>query len=145
MLFIRDEIIVEIRNSVKEKQIIYDRILSDIKKVHSFYTIKKAHIIVDERIYSSSENEKMTISVDSVSGEEFRKELIKHTLDVYDNWKIEGLYRFIFEERVQDVKKIMQTPVKKRIVQQIFPHIIIGRIFLFLASVFIHRIVRSKR
>ncbi|CAK7074271.1 hypothetical protein [Tissierella sp.] len=91
-----DNISIKIYNAVKEKENIYNTILEDLQKINGFSPIHKIEIDIDEKHVIPKVEDSIKCNSNFIDTEEFKKELIKKSYDIYDNWISEGLYVKIF-------------------------------------------------
>ncbi|MBU5311652.1 hypothetical protein KQI38_06395 [Tissierella carlieri] len=99
-----DNISIKIYNAVKEKENIYNTILEDLQKINGFSPIHKIEIDIDEKNVIPKVEGSIKCNSRFINTEEFKKELIKRSYDIYDNWISEGLYSKIFDVEKKDLE-----------------------------------------
>ncbi len=99
-----DNISIKIYNAVKEKENIYNTILEDLQKINGFSPINNMEIDIDEKYIIPKVEGSIKCNSNFAETEEFRKELIKRSYDIYDNWISEGLYAKIFEVDTKEIE-----------------------------------------
>ncbi|MBU3206790.1 hypothetical protein [Clostridium algidicarnis] len=101
IMYSNDNISVKISNTVKDKENIYSMLLEDLQKINEFSSIHKIEIDIDEKHIIPKIEGTIKCNSNFVNTEEFKKELIKKSYDIYDNWISEGLYARIFKEDME--------------------------------------------
>ncbi|WMM25985.1 hypothetical protein RBU61_04745 [Tissierella sp. MB52-C2] len=97
-----DNISIKISKTVKEKENIYNTILEDLQKINGFSPIHNIEIDIDEKYVIPIVEDSIKCNSSFINTEEFRKELIKRSYDIYDNWISEGLYVKMFEVDIKE-------------------------------------------
>ena len=98
-----DNIKIKIANNVDEKGSVCKAVQKDLQKINDFSPIKNIEIEIS-KIYAVPNTDKI-IKCDNkfIETEEFKKELIKKSYGIYDNWIAEGLYENIFDIDKKDI------------------------------------------
>jgi len=99
-----DNISIKIYNAVKEKENIYNTILEDLQKINGFSPINNMGIDIDEKYIMPKIEDSIKCNSSFIDTKEFKKELIKKSYDIYDNWISEGLYVKIFEVDTKEIE-----------------------------------------
>jgi hypothetical protein len=99
-----DNISIKIYNAVKEKENIYNTILEDLQKINGFSPINNMEIDIDEKYIMPKIEDSIKCNSSFIDTKEFKKELIKKSYDIYDNWISEGLYVKIFEVDTKEIE-----------------------------------------
>ncbi|MCQ4922338.1 hypothetical protein NE686_04520 [Tissierella carlieri] len=103
-IYSNDNISIKISNTVKDNENIYNTILESLQKINSFSPIHKIEIDIDEKYIIPKVEGSIKCNSNFAETEEFRKELIKRSYDIYDNWISEGLYAKIFDAEKKDLE-----------------------------------------
>ncbi|MDU5083563.1 MAG: hypothetical protein E6231_20060, partial [Bacillota bacterium] len=98
-MYSNDNISVKISNTVKDKENAYSTVLEDLQRINEFSPIHNIEIDIDidEKHVIPKVEGNIKCNSNFINTEEFKKELIKKSYDIYDNWISEGLYAKIFE------------------------------------------------
>lgn len=99
--YTNNDISIKISNTVNKKEDIYNVVLDDLQKINSFSPIHKIEIDIDEKNVIPTVERSIKCNSSFIKTEEFKKELIKKSYDIYDNWISEGLYAKIFKEDME--------------------------------------------
>ncbi|WP_443659216.1 hypothetical protein [Clostridium algidicarnis] len=99
--YTNDDISIKISNTLKEEEYIYNAVLDDLQKINSFSPIHTIEIDIDEKNVIPKVERSIKCNSSFIKTEEFKKELIKKSYDIYDNWISEGLYAKIFKGDVE--------------------------------------------
>jgi hypothetical protein len=103
-MYANDNISVKISNTVKDKENIYGIVLDDLQKINGFSPIEKIEIDIDEKHVIPKVEDSIKCNSSFIDTEEFKKELIKRSYDIYDKWISEGLYVNIFDIGKKDLE-----------------------------------------
>ncbi|MCQ4925801.1 hypothetical protein NE686_22100, partial [Tissierella carlieri] len=77
--------------------------LESLQKINRFSPIHKIEIDIDEKNVIPKIEDSIKCNSSFVETEEFKKELIKKSYGIYDNWITEGLYGKIFDLEKKEV------------------------------------------
>ncbi|MCQ4925806.1 hypothetical protein NE686_22125 [Tissierella carlieri] len=99
-----ENISIKISNTVKDNENIYNTILENLQKINGFSPIDKIEIEIDEKHIIPKVEDSIKCNSSFINTEGFRKELIKKSYDIYDNWISEGLYAKIFDVEKKDLE-----------------------------------------
>ena len=102
--YTNDNISIKISNTVKDKENIYSTVLEDLQKINGFSPIHKIEIDIDEKHVIPIVEDSIKCNSNFINTKEFRKELIKRSYDIYDNWISEGFYVKIFDVEKKDLE-----------------------------------------
>ncbi len=102
--YTNDNISIKISGTVKEKENIYSKVLDDLQKINEFSPIHKIEIDIDEKYIIPKVEGSIKCNSNFIDTEEFKKELIKRSYDIYDNWISEGIYVKIFEVDTKEIE-----------------------------------------
>ncbi|CAK7074336.1 hypothetical protein [Tissierella sp.] len=102
--YTNDSISIKISNTVKDEENIYNTILESLQKINGFSPIEKIEIDIDEKHVIPKVEDSIKCNSNFAGTEEFKKELIKKSYDIYDNWISEGLYVKIFDVEEKDLE-----------------------------------------
>ena len=95
---------IKISNTVKDNENIYNTILESLQKINGFSPIEKIEIHIDEKHVIPKVEGSIKCNSRFINTEEFKKELIKKSYDIYDNWISEGLYAKIFDVEKKEIE-----------------------------------------
>lgn len=95
--YTNDNISIKISNKVKDKENIYSTVLEDMQKIDGFSPMHNIEIDIDEKHVIPKVEGSIKCNSNFIDTEEFKKELIKRSYDIHDNWISEGLYIKIFD------------------------------------------------
>ncbi|MCQ4925883.1 hypothetical protein NE686_22565, partial [Tissierella carlieri] len=90
--------------TVKDNENIYNTILESLQKINGFSPIEKIEIHIDEKHVIPKVEGSIKCNSRFINTEEFKKELIKKSYGIYDNWISEGLYVKIFEVDTKEIE-----------------------------------------
>ncbi|WP_308523475.1 hypothetical protein [uncultured Tissierella sp.] len=96
-IYSNDNISIKISNTVKDNENIYNTILESLQKINRFSPIHNIEIDIDEKHVIPKVEDSIKCNSSFVETKEFKKELIKRSYGIYDNWISEGLYGKIFD------------------------------------------------
>jgi hypothetical protein len=99
-----ENISIKIFNKVKDNENIYNTILESLQKINGFSPIHKIEIDIDEKNVIPKIEGSIKCNSNFINTEEFKKELIKKSYGIYDNWISEGLYVKIFEVDTKEIE-----------------------------------------
>ncbi|MDU5082785.1 hypothetical protein [uncultured Tissierella sp.] len=102
-MYSNDNISVKISNTVKDKENAYSTVLEDLQRINGFSPIHKIEIDIDEKHVIPKIEGSIKCNSSFINTEEFKKELIKRSYDIYDNWISEGLYSKIYDLEKKEV------------------------------------------
>ncbi|CAK7074370.1 hypothetical protein [Tissierella sp.] len=102
--YANENISIKISNTVKDNENIYNTILESLQKINGFSPIEKVEIDIDEKHVIPKVEDSIKCNSSFIDTEEFKKELIKRSYDIYDNWISEGLYVNIFDIGKKDLE-----------------------------------------
>ena len=98
-IYENDNIKIKIANNMDKKENIYKAVLKDLQKINDFLPIENIDVEISKAyVVPVAPNTNKIIKCDDkfIGTEEFKKELIKKSYGIYDNWIAEGLYGNIF-------------------------------------------------
>lgn len=82
---------------MKDKDDIYSIVLENLQKINGFSPTHKIEINIDQKHVIPKVEDSIKCNGRFINTEEFKKELIKKSYGIYDNWISKGLYVKIFE------------------------------------------------
>jgi len=96
-IYENDNIKIKIANNINEKENVCKVVQENLQKINDFSPIENIEIEIS-KVYVVPNTDKI-IKCDNkfIETEEFKKELIKKSYGIYDNWIVEGLYGNIFD------------------------------------------------
>ncbi|MDU5082781.1 hypothetical protein [uncultured Tissierella sp.] len=106
-----ENISIKIFNKVKDNENIYNTILENLQKINGFSPIDKIEIDIDEKYVIPIVEDSIKCNSDLAETEEFKKELIKKSYGIYDNWISEGLYAKIYNIEKLEVDNIKSASI----------------------------------
>lgn len=92
-----DNIKTKISDNIDEKESVYTCILNELRKINEFAPIKDLEIQISKQYVVPNIDEGIKCDAKFIETEEFKKELIRKSYEIYDNWISEGLYAKIYE------------------------------------------------
>ena len=104
-IYENDNIKIKITNNINEKESVRRVVQSDLQKINDFSPIENIEIKISKSKVYVAPNTNKIIKCDNkfIKTEEFKKELIKKSYGIYDNWIVEGLYGNIFNKDEKDI------------------------------------------
>ncbi|MDU5082774.1 hypothetical protein [uncultured Tissierella sp.] len=102
-MYTNENISIKISNTVKDNEDIYSIVLEDLQKIDEFSPIHNIEIDIDEKYIIPKIEDIIKCNSNFVETKEFKKELIKKSYDIYDNWISEGLYAKIYDIEEKEV------------------------------------------
>ena len=97
-IYENDNIKIKIADNIDEKESIYKSILKELHKINEFSPIENLEIKISKQYLVPNTENIIKCDAKFIETEEFKKELIKKSYGIYDNWIIEGLYGNIFKQ-----------------------------------------------
>lgn len=88
---------IRIANNVENHEEIFKSIEQDLNIINKFEPIKSLEISVERNPSQARKDNQVLIRPEFVSTDDFRKEIIAKSYDLYDQWKVEGIYGNLFE------------------------------------------------
>ncbi|CAK7079764.1 hypothetical protein [Tissierella sp.] len=95
-IYENDNIKIKIADNVNEKETIYTSILNELQKIDEFSPIENIEIQISKQYIVPNIDKIIKCDAKFIETEEFKKELIKKSYGIYDNWISEGLYAKIY-------------------------------------------------
>ncbi|WMM24657.1 hypothetical protein RBU61_17275 [Tissierella sp. MB52-C2] len=95
-IYQNDNIKIKIADNIDEKENIYTSILNELQKIDEFSPIENLEIEISKQYIVPNIDKIIKCDTKFIETEEFKKELIKKSYGIYDNWISEGLYGKIF-------------------------------------------------
>ena len=103
-IYENDNIKIKIANNIDDKENVCKIVQEDLQKINDFLSIENIEIEISKAyVVPVAPNTNKIIKCDDkfIGTEEFKKELIKKSYGIYDNWIAEGLYGNIFNKDVK--------------------------------------------
>ncbi|MDO5096856.1 MAG: hypothetical protein Q4D65_09855 [Peptostreptococcaceae bacterium] len=91
-----EHIEVQIANNIENGEEIFANIDQDLNIINNFEPIENLEIIVEQNPPRASKENQVLIKPHLVSTDDFRKEIIAKSYNLYDQWKVEGIYGNLF-------------------------------------------------
>ncbi|WMM24653.1 hypothetical protein RBU61_17255 [Tissierella sp. MB52-C2] len=103
-IYQNDNIKIKIADNTDEKESIYASILKELQRIDEFSPIENIEIEISKQYIVPNLDKIIKCDAKYIETEDFRKQLIKRSYDIYDNWISEGLYARIYgiEEKEVD-------------------------------------------
>ena len=101
-IYENDNISIKISNTVEDGANIYNTVLENLQKINEFSPIHKIKIDIAGKYVIPDVEDSIKCNGNFTNTEEFKKELIRKSYDIYDNWISEGLYGKIFDTETKD-------------------------------------------
>ncbi|OZV13942.1 hypothetical protein CIW83_00430 [Tissierella sp. P1] len=98
-----DNIKIKISDNIDEKESVYTYILNELQKINEFSPIENLEIQISKQYIVPNIDEGIKCDAKFLETEEFKKELIRKSYGIYDNWISEGLYAKIYEIEKKEV------------------------------------------
>ncbi len=95
-IYQNDNIKIKIADNIDEKESIYTSILNEIQKIGEFSPIENLEVQISKQYLVPNIDKIIKCDAKFIETEEFKKELIKKSYGIYDNWISEGLYAKIY-------------------------------------------------
>ncbi|WMM24651.1 hypothetical protein RBU61_17245 [Tissierella sp. MB52-C2] len=102
-IYQNDNIKIKISDNIDEKESIYTSILNELHKINEFSPIENIEIEISKQHIVPKVDRIIKCDVKFIETEEFKKELIKKSYGIYDNWISEGLYAYIYDIEKKEV------------------------------------------
>ncbi|WP_406243079.1 hypothetical protein ACF3M2_04050 [Tissierella carlieri] len=102
-IYENDNIKIKIADNVNEKETIYTSILNELQKIDEFSPIENIEIQISKQYIVPNIDKIIKCDAKFIETEEFKKELIKKSYGIYDNWISEGLYAKIYDIEKKEV------------------------------------------
>ena len=97
-IYENDNIKIKIVDNIDEKENVCKIVQEDLQKINDFSPIENIEIEISKVYVAPSTNKIIKCDDKFIETEEFKKELIKKSYGIYDNWIVEGLYGNIFNK-----------------------------------------------
>ncbi|MDO4710812.1 MAG: hypothetical protein Q4A75_02450 [Peptostreptococcaceae bacterium] len=92
---------IQIANNVENHDELFQRIEQDLNIINDFAPIKSLEIRVERNPSRARKEDQILIRPELVSTDDLRKAIIVGAYDLYDQWKVEGIYGNLFADEVQ--------------------------------------------
>ncbi|WP_339791783.1 hypothetical protein, partial [Tissierella sp.] len=102
-IYQNDNIKIKIADNIDEKESIYTSILNEIQKIGEFSPIENLEIEISKQYIVPNIDKMIKCDTKFIETEEFKKELIKKSYGIYDNWISEGIYAKIYDIEKKEV------------------------------------------
>ncbi|MCQ4922620.1 hypothetical protein NE686_05970 [Tissierella carlieri] len=102
-IYQNDNIKIKIADNIDEKETIYTSILNEIQKIGEFSPIENLEVQISKQYLVPNIDKIIKCDTKFIETEEFKKELIKKSYGIYDNWISEGLYAKLFDTEKSEV------------------------------------------
>ncbi|WMM24655.1 hypothetical protein RBU61_17265 [Tissierella sp. MB52-C2] len=102
-IYQNDNIKIKIADNTDEKEIIYTSILNELQRIDEFSPIENLEIEISKQYIVPNIDKIIKCDAKFIETEEFKKELIKKSYGIYDNWISEGLYAKIYDIEKKEV------------------------------------------
>ncbi|OZV13941.1 hypothetical protein CIW83_00425 [Tissierella sp. P1] len=102
-IYRNDNIKIKISDNTDEKGSIYTSILNELQKINEFSPIENLEIEISKQYIVPNIEKMIKCDAKFIETEEFKKELIKKSYGIYDNWISEGLYSKIFGQQNESI------------------------------------------
>jgi hypothetical protein len=102
-IYENDNIKIKIADNVNEKETIYTSILNELQKIDEFSPIENIEIQISKQYIVPNIDKIIKCDTKFIETEEFKKELIKKSYGIYDNWISEGIYAKIYDIEKKEV------------------------------------------
>ncbi|WP_406243078.1 hypothetical protein ACF3M2_04045 [Tissierella carlieri] len=102
-IYQNDNIKIKIADNIDEKQSIYAFILNELQKIDEFSPIENIEIEISKQHMAPKVDKIIRCDSKFIETEEFKKELIKKSYGIYDNWISEGIYAKIYDIEKKEV------------------------------------------
>jgi hypothetical protein len=102
-IYQNDNIKIKIADNIDGKESIYASILNELQKIDEFSPIENLEIEISKKYMVPKVDKIIRCDTKFIETEEFKKELIKKSYGIYDNWISEGLYAKIYNIEKKEV------------------------------------------
>ncbi|MDU5083531.1 MAG: hypothetical protein E6231_19895, partial [Bacillota bacterium] len=102
-IYENDNIKIKIADNIDGKESIYTSILNELHKIDEFSPIENLEVQISKQYLVPKADKIIRCDAKFIETEEFKKELIKKSYGIYDNWISEGLYARIYDIEEKEV------------------------------------------